>query len=143
MWTRTASQIPAGILSDRFGYKPVLVTSLLLLSVGTLAYGFATSFWMAVIARAATGLFHMVLPPAKALAGEICSISPTNSKTGMMVLSATIQLGGLTCTVTSHSRWQTHSHSGCHCRTLTLAVTAATSITVAPHTCAVLHLCIC
>lgn len=93
MWSRTVSQMPAGVISDHVGYKPVITSSLLLLSCGTLAYGFASTFWMAVVARGLTGLFHVVLPPAKAMAGELAG-SDKHRKTGMMVISASAQLGG-------------------------------------------------
>jgi sugar phosphate permease len=48
-------QIPVGILLDRFGAKRMLLTGLVLMTAGQLAFAFATSFPAAVAARAVLG----------------------------------------------------------------------------------------
>ena len=68
MWTRTLSQIPSGLLADRFGRKVVIVVSLFVMAIGSVGFGLAPSFWIAVALRSFCGFFHCVLPPAKAMA---------------------------------------------------------------------------
>jgi MFS family permease len=45
-----------GSLSDRIGRKPVLLAGLFFLAVTMAAYGAASVFWLAVVARSAAGL---------------------------------------------------------------------------------------
>lgn len=48
-------QIPVGVLLDRFGSKRILLTGLVLMTAGQLAFAFATTFPLAVVARAVLG----------------------------------------------------------------------------------------
>jgi len=48
-------QIPVGVLLDRFGSRRMLLTGLVLMSSGQLVFAFATSFPVAVLARAVVG----------------------------------------------------------------------------------------
>jgi MFS family permease len=48
-------QIPIGVLLDRFGSRVLLITGLALMTVGQLTFAFATSFPVAVAARAVMG----------------------------------------------------------------------------------------
>ncbi|MER5867860.1 MFS transporter [Kitasatospora sp. NPDC002040] len=50
-----AMQIPVGLLVDRFGPRRVLLTGILLLSLGQLAFAFSTSFGPALASRAVLG----------------------------------------------------------------------------------------
>ncbi|WP_407989126.1 MFS transporter [Kitasatospora sp. CMC57] len=50
-----AMQIPVGLLVDRFGPRRVLLTGILLLSLGQLAFAFSTSFGPALVSRAVLG----------------------------------------------------------------------------------------
>ena len=50
-----AMQIPVGVLLDRFGAKRMLLAGLVLMTVGQLAFAFATSFGAAVVSRAVLG----------------------------------------------------------------------------------------
>jgi MFS family permease len=45
-----------GALADRYGRKPLLMITILVYSVGTLASGFATGMWTLLVARAVTGI---------------------------------------------------------------------------------------
>jgi MFS family permease len=45
-----------GALADRYGRKPLLMTTILVYSFGTLASGFATGMWTLLAARAITGI---------------------------------------------------------------------------------------
>jgi MFS family permease len=45
-----------GALADRYGRKPMLMITILVYSVGTLASGLAAGFWTLLVARAVTGI---------------------------------------------------------------------------------------
>jgi len=45
-----------GALADRYGRKPLLMATILVYSVGTLASGMALGFWTLLLARAVTGI---------------------------------------------------------------------------------------
>src|SRR6476646_9624267 len=45
-----------GAMADRFGRKPLLMLTILVYSIGTLASGMAIGFWSLLIARAVTGI---------------------------------------------------------------------------------------
>jgi sugar phosphate permease len=48
-------QIPVGVALDRFGSRAMLLTGLVVMTAGQLAFAFATTFWVAVLARAVVG----------------------------------------------------------------------------------------
>ncbi len=48
-------QVPVGVLLDRFGPRRLLLAGLVLMTLGQLAFAFATSFPLAVLARAVLG----------------------------------------------------------------------------------------
>jgi len=50
-----AMQVPVGVLLDRYGGRALLVTGLAMMTAGQLAFAFATSFPLAVLARAVLG----------------------------------------------------------------------------------------
>src|SRR4051812_23298900 len=45
-----------GALADRYGRKPLLMITILIYSIGTLASGMALGFWTLLVARAVTGI---------------------------------------------------------------------------------------
>src|SRR5260221_9292458 len=45
-----------GALADRYGRKPLLMITILVYSIGTLASGMATGYWTLLLARAVTGI---------------------------------------------------------------------------------------
>ncbi len=50
--TMIAFQVPAGLIGDKYGRKPVLFIGEAIYAVGILAFGFSTEFWMLVGANA-------------------------------------------------------------------------------------------
>lgn len=57
-WTYALLQIPAGIITDRFGARIVYTASLILWSAATVAQGFANSFVALFLLRMAVGVFE-------------------------------------------------------------------------------------
>src|SRR6266700_2109102 len=49
-------ELLGGALADRYGRKPLLMITILVYSIGTLASGMAVGFWMLFAARAVTGI---------------------------------------------------------------------------------------
>eukprot|EP01090_Pellita_catalonica_P007272 TRINITY_DN1787_c0_g1_i2.p1 TRINITY_DN1787_c0_g1~~TRINITY_DN1787_c0_g1_i2.p1 ORF type:complete len:111 (+),score=9.71 TRINITY_DN1787_c0_g1_i2:137-469(+) len=47
-----------GYISDRWGRRPVMLTGLIATSITMLFFGFATSLWMAILARYLNGLVN-------------------------------------------------------------------------------------
>jgi len=50
--TMIAFQVPAGLIGDKYGRKPVLFIGEAVFAIGVLAFGFSTEFWMLVGANA-------------------------------------------------------------------------------------------
>ena len=91
-----------GILSDRFGRKPILQLTILTYSIGTLLSGLAGSFWLLMVFRVLTGLgvggewgtgqtFVGETFPAK-VRGRYCAIMQTGAPIGIALASV---VGGL------------------------------------------------
>ncbi|MGZ3722207.1 MAG: MFS transporter [Bdellovibrionales bacterium] len=80
-----------GQLSDRIGRRPVILISLLGASVAHLAFAFAPSFWVLVLARAFAGLFGGNLSTAMAYIADITT-EKDRSK-GMGMIGAAFGLG--------------------------------------------------
>ncbi|WP_133405573.1 MFS transporter [Parashewanella tropica] len=54
--TQALLQIPMGILSDKFGRKPVIIGGLILFAIGSLVAASATSIYMVIVGRALQGM---------------------------------------------------------------------------------------
>ncbi|MFA3791443.1 MFS transporter [Aliiglaciecola sp. SL4] len=70
--TQAFLQIPMGMLSDKFGRKPIIVVGLLLFSLGSLIAGFADNMWMLVLGR--------ILQGTGAIAGAIMALAADVSR---------------------------------------------------------------
>lgn len=70
--TQAILQIPMGMLSDKYGRKPIIVAGLLLFCVGSLIAGLAENMWMLVIGR--------LLQGAGAIAGAIMALAADVSR---------------------------------------------------------------
>ncbi|MGW5113440.1 MFS transporter [Nocardia sp. NPDC004123] len=75
------SQLPGGLLADRFGTRPLLLPSLLAWSVFTASTSLAQGLVLLVIDRALFGAAHTLFPPASlnALAERTTSQTRTRS----------------------------------------------------------------
>src|SRR3954471_19639783 len=51
-----AGGLLGGALADRYGRKPLLMITILVYSIGTLASGLSIGFWSLLISRAVTGI---------------------------------------------------------------------------------------
>ncbi|WP_342806573.1 MFS transporter [Alteromonas sp. M12] len=70
--TQALLQIPMGMLSDKFGRKPVIVVGLLMFCLGSLIAGFADNMWMLVLGR--------ILQGTGAIAGAIMALAADVSR---------------------------------------------------------------
>jgi len=75
-----------GMFIDKYGRKSGLLIILFALTLCTLAFGFCTSYWAAIVIRFITGFFNGLSIVAKTISMEVCtddlkswSISVTNS----------------------------------------------------------------
>ena len=53
---KTFSQLPGGYIADRYGPKPVLIVSMILMGIGTFAMSFFTTYTSGLIIRFLTGV---------------------------------------------------------------------------------------
>ncbi|GAA0856448.1 MFS transporter [Aliiglaciecola litoralis] len=70
--TQALLQIPMGMLSDKFGRKPIIIAGLLMFCLGSLVAGYADSMWMLVVGR--------LLQGAGAIAGAIMALAADVSR---------------------------------------------------------------
>ncbi|XP_045800504.1 protein ZINC INDUCED FACILITATOR-LIKE 1-like isoform X2 [Trifolium pratense] len=68
---RTLTSLLWGMISDRYGRKPVIIFSVFAVVVFNTLFGLSTSFWMAVITRFLLGCLNGTIGPIKAYATEI------------------------------------------------------------------------
>lgn len=70
--TQAILQIPMGMLSDKYGRKPIIIVGLLVFCVGSLIAGLADNMWMLVLGR--------LLQGAGAIAGAIMALAADVSR---------------------------------------------------------------
>ncbi|CAL0311024.1 unnamed protein product [Lupinus luteus] len=68
---RTLTSILWGIISDRYGRKPVIITGIISVIIFNTLFGLSTNFWMAVSMRFLLGSLNGLLGPIKAYATEV------------------------------------------------------------------------
>ncbi|CAK8561172.1 unnamed protein product [Lathyrus sativus] len=71
MLGRTLTSVLWGMVSDRYGRKPVMVIGVFSVVIFNTLFGISTSFWMAVITRFLLGCLNGAIGPTKAYATEI------------------------------------------------------------------------
>ncbi|PKU87933.1 putative peptide/nitrate transporter [Dendrobium catenatum] len=72
MFGRTLTSVFWGVVADRYGRKPVIITSILAVIIFNALFGLSSTFWMAITTRVLLGLFSGLLGPIKAYASEVC-----------------------------------------------------------------------
>ncbi|KAI0498227.1 hypothetical protein KFK09_021468 [Dendrobium nobile] len=72
MFGRTLTSVFWGVVADRYGRKPVIITSILAVIIFNALFGLSRTFWMAITTRVLLGLFSGLLGPIKAYASEVC-----------------------------------------------------------------------
>ncbi|KAJ3213648.1 hypothetical protein HK099_007263 [Clydaea vesicula] len=80
-----------GKLSDIIGRRPVLLSGLILTSFTCLAFGFSSSYKMAIIVRFITGSVNGIMGVSKTYLAEICD--ETNQGKGFSILGLNRALG--------------------------------------------------
>ncbi|XP_068498899.1 protein ZINC INDUCED FACILITATOR-LIKE 1-like isoform X2 [Phaseolus vulgaris] len=71
MFGRALTSILWGMISDRYGRKPVIVIGIITVVIFNTLFGLSTSFWMAISMRFLLGSLNGLLGPIKAYATEI------------------------------------------------------------------------
>ncbi|KAK9156533.1 hypothetical protein Scep_003107 [Stephania cephalantha] len=61
-----------GIVADRYGRKPVIMTGTIVVVIFNTLFGLSTNFWMAICTRFLLGSLNGLLGPVKAYASEVC-----------------------------------------------------------------------
>ncbi|XP_045802379.1 protein ZINC INDUCED FACILITATOR-LIKE 1-like [Trifolium pratense] len=71
MLARSLTTIILGMVSDRYGRKPVIILGIISVVIFNTLFGLSTSYWMAIITRFLLGSLNGVLGPVKAYATEL------------------------------------------------------------------------
>ncbi|KAL2337320.1 hypothetical protein Fmac_011766 [Flemingia macrophylla] len=71
MLGRTLTSILWGMVSDRYGRKPVIIIGIITVVIFNTLFGLSTNFWMAICSRFLLGCLNGLLGPIKAYATEI------------------------------------------------------------------------
>ncbi|KAK2407552.1 protein ZINC INDUCED FACILITATOR-LIKE [Trifolium repens] len=71
MLGRSLTSVAWGMVSDRYGRKPVLIIGIIAVVIFNTLFGLSTNFWMAIITRFLLGSLNGVLGPVKAYATEL------------------------------------------------------------------------
>ena len=97
-----------GKLGDTYGKKRLLVISMLIFAVGTVAAALSTSIWMLIVARGLQGAAGAIFPLAFGIVRD--ELPPQKVGMGLGLLSATFGVGGgaglvLSGVVLDHLPW--------------------------------------
>ncbi|XP_045800500.1 protein ZINC INDUCED FACILITATOR 1-like [Trifolium pratense] len=71
MLARSLTAVILGMVSDRYGRKPVIILGIISVVIFNTLFGLSTSYWMAIITRFLLGSLNGVLGPVKAYASEL------------------------------------------------------------------------
>jgi MFS family permease len=71
MLGRSLTSVAWGMVSDRYGRKPVIILGVIAVVIFNTLFGLSTNFWMAIITRFLLGSLNGVLGPVKAYATEL------------------------------------------------------------------------
>ncbi|XP_054814046.1 protein ZINC INDUCED FACILITATOR-LIKE 1-like [Prosopis cineraria] len=91
MLGRSLTSVVWGMISDRYGRKPVIIIGVLTVVIFNTLFGLSTSFWMAVIMRFLLGGLNGLLGPMKAYATEI--FREEHQSLGLSTVSASWGIG--------------------------------------------------
>ncbi|CAJ2657232.1 unnamed protein product [Trifolium pratense] len=65
MLARSLTAVILGMVSDRYGRKPVIILGIISVVIFNTLFGLSTSYWMAIITRFLLGSLNGVLGPVK------------------------------------------------------------------------------
>ncbi|XP_028802651.1 protein ZINC INDUCED FACILITATOR-LIKE 1-like [Neltuma alba] len=91
MLGRSLTSVVWGMISDRYGRKPVIIIGVLTVVIFNTLFGLSTSFWMAVTMRFLLGSLNGLLGPMKAYATEI--FREEHQALGLSTVSASWGIG--------------------------------------------------
>jgi len=80
-----------GSLSDKYGRRPIILVSILLMAASNLFFGFITAFWMLIVQRALSGAGSANISAANAYIADIST--PENRTKNMGLVGAAFGLG--------------------------------------------------
>jgi MFS family permease len=70
---RTLTSIPWGVVSDKIGRKPVLLSGLFFTALFSILFGFSTHIIMALLSRLLLGMMNPIIAITKTCVSEISS----------------------------------------------------------------------
>ncbi|KMZ71591.1 Major facilitator superfamily antiporter, putative, expressed [Zostera marina] len=80
-----------GVVSDRYGRKPVMQIGVISVVILNTLFGLSTNFWMAISTRFILGLFNGLVVPTKAYSTEICR--PEHQAIGLSIVTTSWGIG--------------------------------------------------
>ncbi|XP_052109108.1 protein ZINC INDUCED FACILITATOR-LIKE 1 isoform X4 [Arachis duranensis] len=91
MLGRCLTSVMWGMISDRYGRKPVIIIGVITVVIFNTLFGLSTSFWMAILMRFLLGSLNGLLGPVKAYATEI--FREEHQSLGLSTVSAAWGIG--------------------------------------------------
>ncbi|KAL6534705.1 hypothetical protein OROGR_013380 [Orobanche gracilis] len=91
MCGRALTSLLWGLLSDKYGRKPVIIFSTFTVVIFNTLFGLSVNYWMAILARFLLGSLCGILGPMRAYASEICR--KQHQALGMSVIATSWGVG--------------------------------------------------